>query len=400
MGKINRNTILHRAPNLKLEINSSNQVAVRRNGAVLQDGPHTLAILDTFYQPVRLADALTKLQPRLGGSQDWIVLMATITRLHEAGVLLDDATEQPAFGSDGFAVAGVHAVMLNDRARTSSYLTAIREGVRPGDVVVDIGTGTGILATAAAQAGARHVYAIEASSMGKVARSVFEANGVADRVTVVQGWSTTVTLPERADVLVSEIIGNAPLAEGVLEVTTDAVKRLLKPGARLVPSKLRICGLPVTVPRARQPKNAISSTALRNWRSWYDIDFSPLAAAPGSSPDTVVVKPQVARRWSALSGPIVLAEVDFQAMSDLVIDNSVTVAASAPGRLNGVLVYFELELGPTTVLSTAPAQASRDNHWLSGVWLVKEPLSLKVRDRFAVSYRYRTANDGVAVVRA
>jgi predicted RNA methylase len=55
----------------------------------------------------------------------------------------------------------LHLAMLDDRNRTAAYLEAIRDGVREGDVVVDIGTGTGVLAAAAAQAGARRVYAIE-----------------------------------------------------------------------------------------------------------------------------------------------------------------------------------------------------------------------------------------------
>ena len=64
--------------------------------------------------------------------------------------------------------------MLNDRARTDAFIRAIEATVRPGDVVVDLGTGTGVLALAAARAGARRVYAIEASGVGRAARSVFE----------------------------------------------------------------------------------------------------------------------------------------------------------------------------------------------------------------------------------
>jgi len=93
-----------------------------------------------------------------------------------------------------------HASMLNDRRRTAGYLASIRDIVKPGDVVVDIGTGTGILAIAAVRAGARHVYAIEEARIARVARTLFEANGMTDHITLIRGRSTEVKLPQRADV--------------------------------------------------------------------------------------------------------------------------------------------------------------------------------------------------------
>src|SRR4051812_12021176 len=121
-------------------------------------------------------------------------------------------------------VMQLHLEMLNDRTRTLSFIEAIRETVRPDDIVLDIGTGTGILAATAARAGARHVYAIEAGQIQKVARALFESNGLKDRITLIRGWSTQIELPERADVLISEVIGHEPLAEDVLETTADAIR--------------------------------------------------------------------------------------------------------------------------------------------------------------------------------
>ena len=77
--------------------------------------------------------------------------------------------------------------MLDDDRRTEAYLAALTKAVRPEDVVLDIGTGTGVLAVAAARAGARHVYAVEATDIADVAERVFTANGVGDRVTLIRG---------------------------------------------------------------------------------------------------------------------------------------------------------------------------------------------------------------------
>jgi hypothetical protein len=166
--------------------------------------------------------------------------------------------------------------MLNDRTRTSSYMDAIGRAVRPGDVVLDIGTGTGIFALAAALAGARHVYALEVGRVAHAARSLFAANGVSHRITLIQHWSTEIELPERADVLVSELIGDEPLAEGVLGITKDAVRRLLTPGARLVPSGIQIFGLPITIPEDVLNMCMFTPATVENWQAWYGLDFSPL----------------------------------------------------------------------------------------------------------------------------
>lgn len=98
--------------------------------------------------------------------------------------------------------------MLPDDRRTGDHLAAIEEAVRPGDVVLNIGTG--VLAVAAARAGARRVYAVEASDIAEVAGRVFAANGVQDRVTLIPGWSRTVDLPEPVDVLVAATEGRRP----------------------------------------------------------------------------------------------------------------------------------------------------------------------------------------------
>ncbi len=223
--------------------------------------------------------------------QDWAALTSTIVELYRAGVLQDETQSRPEV-IHGFGNLSVHIRMPNDGTRISSFVAGIDEVVTAGDVVVDIGTGTGVLAIAAARAGAKHLYAIEASDIGRSAEAIFEANGVADRITLVRGWSTRTTLPDRADVLVSEIIGNDPLAEGVVQAIMDARKRLLKPEARLVPGKVRVLALPVTIPGDELMKRKVTVETLRNWYSWYGIDFGPLLQAKRDLLPEFYIKPQ------------------------------------------------------------------------------------------------------------
>ena len=100
--------------------------------------------------------------------------------------------------------------MLADPERTQAYLGAIAAAVRPGDVVVEIGTGAGFFAVAAARAGARRVYAIECSDVADVARELVADNGYADIVEVLHGDALTLSLPERGDVLIEDLRGVLP----------------------------------------------------------------------------------------------------------------------------------------------------------------------------------------------
>src|SRR5271170_7083584 len=99
-----------------------------------------------------------------------------------------------------------HEAMLMDRIRCDAYQDAIRRTVKPGNVVVDLGAGTGLLSFFALQAGARHVFAIEKSGIAEVAAELVEANGFRDRITLIRENSKRVRLPERCNVLITETL--------------------------------------------------------------------------------------------------------------------------------------------------------------------------------------------------
>ena len=96
-----------------------------------------------------------------------------------------------------------------DSVRTSAYqhFMTSNSALFQDKVVLDVGTGTGILAFFAIQAGARRVYAVDASESAKIAQVLVESNGLADRITVIQGRIEDLKLPERVDIIISEPIG-------------------------------------------------------------------------------------------------------------------------------------------------------------------------------------------------
>ena len=124
-----------------------------------------------------------------------------------------------------------YSKMEGDRERTAAYAAAITAAA-PGRVCLDIGTGAlALLALIAARAGAKHVYAIEANpEAAAAARSLVAAEGFAEVVTIIDGYSTDVTLPERADLLLHEILGEVhalvPSVPSAFQSVTHTVARV------------------------------------------------------------------------------------------------------------------------------------------------------------------------------
>ncbi len=129
----------------------------------------------------------------------------------------------------------VHRTMIRDRVRTDAFRRAINSVVRPGDTVLDVGAGSGILSMFAARAGAARVYAVERTPIAALAEQLAAANDVADTVTVIHGDVADIDLPEPVDVIVSEWLGGFGIDEGMLAPVIAARDRWLKPGGAMIP---------------------------------------------------------------------------------------------------------------------------------------------------------------------
>lgn len=136
-------------------------------------------------------------------------------------------------------VPGWHFVIVRDAVRNAAYDQALRKAVTPDSRVLDIGTGTGLLAMMAARAGARDVFTCEQNAaVTHGAAAVLAANGFADQIRLIEKHSSQLDcdrdLGGPVDVLVSEIISNDVVGQGCLAVMEQA-GRWLKPNGKIIP---------------------------------------------------------------------------------------------------------------------------------------------------------------------
>jgi SAM-dependent methyltransferase len=240
-----------------------------------------------------------------------------------------------------------HRQYLSDSVRLGAFRRAIQQVVRPGAVVVDLGSGTGILGLLACEAGARRVYAIEHTDIIEVARALAAANGYASRVTFIRALSTQTTLPERADVVIADQIGQFGFEAGLWEYFADARRRSLREGGVLIPASVSLFVAPLEAPGLFEQ--------VEFWRARREaLDISP------------------AREWAVNTGyPAMLdaggllaagacgATVRMLDASAEPFGFGVSSTIERAGVLHGIAGWFEAELAPGVTLTNSPCAAER-----------------------------------------
>ena len=239
-----------------------------------------------------------------------------------------------------------YARMIADEARVGPYVRALKAVVRPGAVVADLGTGTGILALVACRLGASRVYAIDTSDSVEVGPELARENGFADRIVFFRSDSREVQLPERVDVIVSDLRGALPLCGEHLAVVADARSRFLKANGVLVPARDRLMVGVVDKP-------FLYECALGPARGPLDITLEAMHRLLRHAVCTESVKDPV-EEAQVLSTSAAWADLEYATLQPEPILGRARLRIKRGGTGHGLLLWFEATLSDGHGFSTAP----------------------------------------------
>lgn len=246
---------------------------------------------------------------------------------------------------EGTTIQDWHILMLNNQVRNVAFYRAIAETIQPGDLVLDIGTGTGLLSMMAVRLGAGHVYTCEVNPvLSKKALEIIDLNGFSDRITVFNQLSFDLSSQEipPCDVLVTETIADDVFGENILKIVEDAQKRLLKPQAKIIPQTVRVY-LALVESRHFMEKLWVFPD------NTCGFDLSPINEHQGT---WLYITPKDIPYYQMLSEPIAVFDADLT--QSFPSQKKTLVELKHPGTCHGMLIWGEYQLSKDNYLNTGP----------------------------------------------
>jgi len=298
-------------------------------------------------------------------------------RAVKACVLVDDNADY-AYQRRSAAAAAVpdwHFNMVNDEPRNAAFSAAIAQVVKPEHRVLEIGTGSGLLAMLAARAEsgeprAADVVTCEANPLlARIAKQIVEVNGLSDRVKVVAKPSSEVQLgldlPAKADVLICEIFSVQVIAEGVLPTLEDAKARLLAPQASVIPSAAIARGA------------LVSGDELARRTRVGTVHGLDLSALNEYTPTVQYLSSE--QPLTLLSAPADLLRFDLAHNEHFPAEKrAIQLRTTASGLCQGVVQWLRLELCTGVDFENQPgsAEAATSRHWQPVFYPFAEPIQV------------------------
>ncbi|HEV7573454.1 MAG TPA: 50S ribosomal protein L11 methyltransferase [Thermoanaerobaculia bacterium] len=282
-----------------------------------------------------------------------------------------------------------HRGLLQDTGRTNAFRDAIRRCVTSDSVVLDLGTGSGILSFFACEAGARRVFAVDATHSADLASFLSRHLGFADRIHVIHDRSTNIELPERANVLVTETLGAFGFNEQILSSVIDARARLLTADAVIIPRSIDLYLVPVD-------DASIYERRVNWWNGKpYGFDFSPLSVFASNN----VFVGSVGSA-SFLAPPARVIAVDLATIESADVSGGAQFKAARAGVTYGFAGWFRATLADGIELSNeAPG-----SHW-DRVFLPLQspiaveagtPIDVELESHDGLSWRWKGTVDDAA----
>lgn len=272
-----------------------------------------------------------------------------------------------------------HLPMINDEERNEAYQRALERNVKPEDLVLEIGTGSGLVAMMAARAGAQQVVTCEVlPEIAAIAKDVISSNGYGDRINVVVKKSTQLRvgeeLPEKADVFVSELINVGLLAPNMISVIRHARENLVKPDARIIPQAAQVYGALLQCDHLARI-NPVGEIA--------GFDMSPMdrVRSPGYAQIDLAADPH-----QRLSDDFAAFTFDFRTDLAEAARHTLEVMATVPGLCHGVAFWFDLEMDDK--ITYRSASLTRTNHWKQAMHFFPRPIPVRPGEKLRIVAGY------------
>lgn len=262
--------------------------------------------------------------------------------------------------------------MVADDVRRSCFCEALRHAIKPGDVVLEIGTGVGFFALEACRLGASRVYAVEPNEAIHVAKELARSNGFAERIEFIQALSTDTELPQAADLLLWDLRGMLPLLDAHLPAIIDARRRLLRPGGVLINERDTLFASLVEAPDCYHDNVSYLERAFQPHRCEPIREIAANTSVRTlPSTEQLLVDPQ---RWLTLDYRQIEPTERFS--------TELQWTPRREGVAHGLLVWFEAELAGGVRFCTGPGEP-----WTiygSTFFPLREPVIIHATDRIQV----------------
>jgi protein arginine N-methyltransferase 1 len=269
--------------------------------------------------------------------------------------------EEDAYAEDNrqaFSQYAEQERMLADQPRMNFYHEMIKRKVGKGDRVVDLGTGTGILAAFASWQGAAKVYAIDHSTIIEDARLLAKHNKI-ENIEFINMHSRSFSVDEPVDVIVHEQMGDGLFDEDMVANVLNLRDRILKKGGQIFPARFEFYCEPVQLAdHGRVPFIWELNVKGFDYRVLEQFQPESREYYQYTTPDTTIVS-------HFLCEPTPLMTIDLNTLrrSELAMEWSMGLPVVKAGRMDGYAVYFKALVDDDLVLSTSPLDKGRAPHW-------------------------------------
>ena len=276
-----------------------------------------------------------------------------------------------------------HAFCLTETgSRLTEYARAIAATVREGDVVLDLGAGTGILALLACRAGAKGVYAVESSDAARLGELIASTTEFADRIEFIQSESSKVVLNELVDVIVGDIHDTFGLQPGGLASFFDIRDRLLRPGGIVIPRSIELLIAPVEAAKFYAREVDVWTQSVQG------IDVS--SARPFAANHVHAGRFDPGELFAPLE-PI--SHLDLARSKDVRFGGTVSTTISRDGIVHGLCGCFVTALGDDVVMKNVPGDNSTTN-FAQAFFPIERPVPVAAGDSVSIAI---DSHDGHAV---